>query len=127
MLERLSAWLRTFTGCMFMAVLSFTFLVLDISNGDEFFAWMMGLVTLVWLYGARRALKDKNTIAEHEAELTPDQRQRIRDATKVFADTLKEVDQEVADAKAEAIAKALIEAKEKANDKANKNSDNDAT
>jgi hypothetical protein len=125
MLERISTFFRSFRGAMCMAIFSFLCLLNDIHQGSEVMAWFMGICTVMWLYFARRALKDGGVTIEADAELTFDQRKRIRDATQVYADVLKEIDEEIAEAKAQAVAEALIKAKEKADGKADKRSDSD--
>ena len=100
MLERLRNFLHTFRGAMTMAIFCFVCLLLDISNGNEAMAWVMGIGTLVWLYQARRALKD-DSIDEQIDELTEDQKTRIKEATNALGDVIKEVDLELTIARRE--------------------------
>lgn len=115
MFKRLGKWLSSFTGALFMAVFSFVCILNDVSSGNTFMAWVMGIVTMWWLYVAYKATK-KGDI-DLDDTLTDDQKARIKTATREFHAVLKEVDDEmqakIKEDKAEALAQVLKDKEKK--------------
>ena len=89
------AWCDTFKGALCLACLAVFAMFMELSGDDPSPGWAVfdGVCCLYWVWVARRAIKGGNL--KSNVQLTPDQRQRIKEATDNLGAVLREVDREI--------------------------------
>jgi hypothetical protein len=88
-------WTRTFKGALFWAVFCLFALFLALSGPEPSRTWAIldAVCCFYWVLVARKALKRKAN--DDAIDLTPEQMDRVKEATNNLHDTLKEVEREL--------------------------------